>query len=124
MKTPGLKFSSLEVSAEKIILWMAFVILLIFISIYNYLIAHIILTGYAVFLILLMFSYSSKMYRFQGRDFVILLVNALLIIAVLDIFHVLTFKWMILIDLFDFNFYIYLSFKFPISFFIFYFFFF
>ncbi len=103
MKNPVLKFSSLELSAEKIILWMAFVILLIFISIYNYLIAHILLTGYAVLLILLMFSYSTKMYRFHDRNFVILLVNALLIIAVLDILHAFTFKGMTLIDFYDFN---------------------
>lgn len=103
MKNSDLNFSSLQISAERIFLWLVFVFFLLIFSIYNYLIVHLLLVGYSVLLIFLMFSYASRMYRFKGKDFAILLANALLIIAVLDIFHVFTFKGMTLIDFFDYN---------------------
>jgi signal transduction histidine kinase len=96
-------FPGLEIPGNTVFAWAVFYVIIIFISIYNHLIAHILLGGYSIALVYILFIYSSRTYRFKGKNYIVNLASALLLIALLDLFHVFTFRGMALIDFYGSN---------------------
>ncbi len=96
-------FPGLEIPGNTIFAWVVFLVAILLISIYNHLIAHILLGGYSIALIYMLFIYTSRIYRFKGKNYIVNLANALVLIAFLDLFHILTFKGMSLIDFYGSN---------------------
>jgi len=64
------------------------------VSLYNYLLFHVLAEGFSIVVACLIFVLATRTYRFSGNSLLLFLGNAYLAVATVDLFHTIAFKGM------------------------------
>ena len=84
-------------------IWLLISVVLYITARYNYLLFHSVAEGFSIIVAALIYVLATKTYRYSGSNFLLFLGNAYFFIAVLDLFHTITYKGMGIFQGFDAN---------------------
>jgi diguanylate cyclase (GGDEF)-like protein len=82
------------ITPGKVAFFLLLFALLWVVSRYNYLLFHVLAEGFSIVVACLIFVLATRTYRFSGNSLLLFLGNAYLAVAIVDLFHTLSFKGM------------------------------